>query len=110
GSTWPPIAPICASKAPTPTTTFFESPNRSAHSAERVPAALSAVHVSSNNRVVKPFSSGSNDLKKSFGGNPPNSADHKALWPAEQTPRFILLTSFPPVNKKGIQSQCSTHE
>jgi hypothetical protein len=45
--------------------------------------------------------------KKIIGGNPPKSSALKALCPAEQTPLFISLTCFPPVRRKGIQSQCS---
>ena len=49
-------------------------------------------------------------MKNSSGGNPSQSSDHKALWPAVQTFRFISETCLPPVSKNGIQSQCSTHE
>src|SRR6476619_6415233 len=101
---------MCASNAPTAITTFVDNPRRCAHSFESVPATVSEVYVSVNNLPVKPSSKGSNDAKKSLGGNPPNSAAHKALWPAPQTPRFISFTCFPPVRRKGIQSQCSTHE
>src|SRR5690606_12718279 len=110
GSICPPTAPMCASKAPTPTTTSVVSPSRCAHSSEGLPAAWSDVYVSRNSREVNPLRSGSSDEKKSSGGSPPNSSAHSALWPAAHTPRFILWTSLPPVNTNGIQSQCSTQE
>src|ERR1700712_5164213 len=101
---------MCASNAPAPTSTSVESPSRCAHSRERFPADLSDVYVSVNNRVVNPSSNGSREEKNSSGGKPPNASDQSALWPAAQTLRFIFRTSFPPVSRNGIQSQCSTHE
>src|SRR5688572_23060422 len=98
------------SNAPIPTTTLVLSPNRTAHSLLSFPAGLSEVYVSLNNREIKPANSGSNEEKKSSGGRPPNCAAHNALCPAEHTPRLIWLTFFSPVNRNGIQSQCSTQE
>src|SRR4026208_1029388 len=101
---------MCASNAPTPTRTSVDMPSFLAHSGDRFPAAISEVYVLSNNRDVKPSKMLSREVKNSFGGSPLKSADHNALWPALQIPLFIFDTSFPPVNRKGIQSQCSAKE
>src|SRR5678809_1261528 len=101
---------MCASNAPTPITTSVDNPRRCDHSADKCPTGLSAVWVLVNNFEVKQFNKGSKDLKNSLGGSPPYSRAHNALWPAAHTPRFIWCTSAPPVNKNGIQSQCSAHE
>src|SRR5450432_3742355 len=101
---------MCASKAPTPIIVSAGNSNLSAHCFEMMPAGLSAEYVSVKRFFVKPFSKPSQETKKSSGGNPPNSFAHNALCPAEHTPRFIACTSVPPVNKNGIQSQCSTQE
>ena len=98
------------SNAPAPITTSLDNPNFCAHSILIVPTDCEEVYVSVNNFSVIPSSNGSSDLKKSLGGKPPNSAAHKALWPALQTPLFNFAASLPPVNTKGIQSQCSTKE
>src|SRR5690349_23132335 len=98
------------SKAPTPTTTSPVSPRRCDHSGESLPTGRSAVSVVRNSLDVNPFSRGSREEKNSSGGRPPNCSAHSALWPAEHTPRVIAFTSLPPVSKKGIQSQCSTHD
>src|SRR3569833_2003552 len=101
---------MCASKAPMPTTTPVDKPNLSAHSELKFPAGSSDLYVSVNSLDVKPFNNGSSDEKNSSGGSPPNSSAQRALCPAEQRPRFSCAASVPPVNKNGIQSQCSTHE
>src|SRR5690554_3787043 len=101
---------MCASKAPTATTTSVESPSFLAHSSLSVPAGLSDVHILLYSLSVNPSNKGSSDLKKSLGGKPLNASDHNPLCPAGQTPRLSSEIFFPPVNTKGIQSQCSTHE
>src|SRR5690554_6891291 len=98
------------SNAPIPTVTSVVSPSLSAHSALSVPAGWSAVNVSSGSLSVNPSKRGSNDAKKSLGGNPPNASAHNDLCPAEQTPRLMSATRCPPQSRNGIQSQCSTQE
>src|SRR5664279_3491462 len=94
--------------APTPITTSVERPSFFAHSAQSVPAASAAVYTFEYNRLVAPESNGSRLTKKSSGGRPPQSDDQSALCPAAQTPRFKSWILFPPVRRKGTQSQCST--
>src|ERR1700761_7741331 len=101
---------MCASNAPTPIITSVDSSNRSAHSSLNVPADWSDVYVFVYKRSVNPVNNGSSELKKPSGGKPPNASDHSPLCPAEQRPRFISRIFLPPVNRKGTQSQCSTHE
>src|SRR5678815_3532439 len=98
---------MCASNAPTPMITSLFNPSRSAHSADIFPAGLSEVYVCSGNLDEYPLSNGSIAEKNSSGGNPLKSSAHNALCPAAHLLLFNWLISDCPVNKKGIQSQCS---
>src|SRR6476661_10214902 len=98
------------SKAPMPIITSCRKPNVSAHCFEITPAGSADVYTLLKRRVVKPLSTGSSDAKNALGGSPFQVSLHNDLWPAAQTPRFISDAFVPPVKRKGIQSQCSTHE
>jgi hypothetical protein len=64
----PPTAPMCASKAPTETTTSVDSPSFFAHAAESFPKGSSAVKVSAPKLALSAGSLGCSFARKASAG------------------------------------------